>query len=125
MDTTTCIQYLNFVANECDRILRDGNLSDDELNDLIIEFQGFQEKVKASNLEHDIQSKVAEIQFSYSIKSVNRNQWIHLILLSAMLLSLGAWWFSMNYRQKQKRKEAVKLLRFDVSRLAGELKWNS
>jgi hypothetical protein len=116
---------LNFVANECDRILRDGNLSDDELNDLIIEFQGFQEKVKASNLEHDIQSKVAEIQFSYSIKSVNRNQWIHLILLSAMLLSLGAWWFSMNYRQKQKRKEAVKLLRFDVSRLAGELKWNS
>ncbi len=121
MDITTCIQYLTFVANECDRILRDGNLSDEELNDLIIEFQGFQEKVRASNLEHDIKTKVAEIQFSYSIKSVNRNQWIVL----AVLVTFGSWWFIMNYRQQQKRKEAIKLLRFDLSRLAGELKWNS
>jgi len=121
MDITTCIQYLTFVANECDRILRDGNLSDEELNDLILEFRGFQEKVKASNLDDGIKSKVAAIQFSYSIKSVNRNQWIVL----AVLVTFGSWWFLMNYRQQQKRKEAIKLLRFDVSCLAGELKWNS
>lgn len=58
MDTATCIQYLNFVDNKCDRILRDGSVSDDELSDLIIEFQGFQEKVKASNLEHDSKTKM-------------------------------------------------------------------
>jgi hypothetical protein len=121
MDTATCIQYLNFVANECDRILRDGSVSDDELSDLIIEFQSFQEKVKASNLEHDIKTKVAEIQFNYSRKSVNRNQWV----LLTVLLTFGSWWFIMNYRQQQKRKEAIKLLRFDVSSLAGALKWNN
>jgi len=125
MNIQTCIQYLNFVDNECDRILRDGSVSDDELNDLIIEFQGFQEKVKASNLEHDIKTKVAEIKFNYSRKSVNRNQWFHLLFLTAMLISLGSWWFIMNYRQQQKRKEVIKLLRFDVSSLAGALKWNN
>jgi hypothetical protein len=120
MDITTCIQYLNFVANECDRILRDGNVADEELNDLIIEFRGFQEKVRASNLDDGVKSKVAGIQFSYSITSVNRNQWIVL----AALMTFGSWWLIMNYRQQQKRKEAIKLLRFDVSRLAGELEWN-
>lgn len=121
MDITTCIQYLNFVANECDRILRDKQVSDEELNDLIIEFRGFQEKVEVSNLEDDIKSKVAEIQFAYSIKSVNRNQWTQL----AGLLTFGIWWVIMNYRQQSKRNEAIGLLRFDVSRLAGELKWNN
>ncbi len=50
MNIETCIKYLEFVYHEGERFLKDGRVTDDELNQLIIEFHRFLDQVSESAL---------------------------------------------------------------------------
>jgi len=116
MDIETCIKYLEFVNTECDRHLKDGNVSDDELISLIVEFERFQESVEKSELPEIVKSQVADIKLKYSAKGVERGSWFS----AAYRTTFG----SFLSRKQSKRKEALKAIKYDVSRLASHLKMN-
>lgn len=120
MNTQTCIKYLDYVSLECDKRLKDGQVSDDELVNLIVEFQRFQEKIQQSELPDEIKEKVLAIKLNYSMKGVARSQWF----LIAAFLSFGSWAIIMHFRKQSKRKQALNLLKFDASRLASFLRLN-
>lgn len=120
MDTETCINYLDYVSNECEKYLKDGQITDDELVNLIIEFQRFQEKINQSELPEEIKSNVSEIKLGYSIKEVERGDWYLMIAF----LTFGSWAIFIHLRKQSKRKQALNLLKFDVSRLSSFIKFN-
>ena len=120
MNKETCIEYLDFVSRECDHYLKDGQVTDDELVNLIIEFQRFQEKTKWSELPEEIKERITEIKLDYSIKRVERANWY----LMAAFLTFGAWAIFIYLRKQTKRKQALTILKFDVSRLASYIVLN-
>lgn len=120
MDVETCIKYLDFVSTECERHLRDGEVTDDELINLIIEFQRFQNKTMLSELPEEIRSKISDIKLDYTIKGVERGN----LYFVAAFLSFGAWASIISMRKQAKRKETLELLKFDTSRLASFIRLN-
>lgn len=120
MNTETCINYLDYVSHECDRHLRDGQVTDDALVNLIIEFQRFQDKTKHSELSEDIKNKISEIKLEYSITGVERGNWY----LIAALLTFGSWAMLIHLRKQAKRKQSLSLLKFDASRLSSYIRLN-
>jgi hypothetical protein len=120
MDIKTCISYLDFVVAECDRHLRNKQVTDDELVNLIIEFQRFQVQINESALPEGIKRKIAEIKLNYSIKAVERSSWF----LMVAVLTFGSWAIILNMRRQAKRKEALNLLKFDATRLSSFIRFN-
>lgn len=120
MSTETCINYLDFVSHECDKHLRDNQVTDDELVNLIIEFQRFQEKTMQSELPEEIKNKISEIKLDYSIKGVERGNWY----LMVAFLTFGSWAIFIHMKKQTKRKQALNLLKFDASRLSSFIKFN-
>lgn len=120
MDIKTCISYLDFVVAECDKHLRDKQVTDDELVNLIIEFQRFQVQINESALPEEIKRKIAEIKLNYSIKAVERSSWF----LMVAVLTFGSWAIILNMRKQAKRKEALNLLKFDATRLSSFVRFN-
>ena len=120
MDIETCIKYLNYVSQECERHLRDKQVTDDELSNLIIQFQRFQDKTAKSNLPDEIKTKISDIKLNYSLKNVERGTWF----LIAAFLTLGSWGVVISMNKQKKRKEALTGLKFDTSRLASNIRLN-
>lgn len=120
MNTTTCINYLNYVSSECDKYLKEEQVNDDQLVNLIIEFQRFQEQTLVSDLPDELKKQLAEIKLDYSIKGVERSQYFVIIAF----LTFGSWAIFLNMRRQAKRKQAVNNLKFDTSRLASWMQLN-
>jgi hypothetical protein len=120
MNKETCIKYLDYVSQECEKYLRDSQVTDDELVNLIIEFQRFQDKTLQSQLPEEIKNKIAEIKLDFSIKQVERGNWY----LIAAFLTFGSWAIFIHMRKQAKRKEALNMMKFDVSRLSTFIKLN-
>lgn len=120
MELETCIKYLNFVSHECERHLRDGQVSDEELIQLIIEFQRFQDKTRNSQLPDEIKVKISDIKLNYTLKGVERGNWYFI----AALLTFGAWAGLISLRKQSKRKRTLNDLKFDTSRLSSFIRLN-
>jgi hypothetical protein len=120
MNTEICIKYLDYVSHECERHLSDGQVTDDELINLIIEFQRFQEKVVKSELSEEIKTKIADIKLNSTIKGVERGNRYLIIAL----LTFGSWAILISMRKQSKRKQTLNDLKFDTSRLFSFLRLN-
>ena len=120
MTIETCIKYLDYVANECDRHLRDGRVTDDELINLSVEIQRFKEQCITSDLPEEIRSKIAGITMKYTVEKVERSTWFIFVAFA----TFGVWAGIINHRQQSKRKETLKQIQFDASRLASHLRMN-
>lgn len=120
MNTSTCVKYLQYVSHECERYLRDGRVTDEELVDLVIEFERFQEQVGESDLPSEIKSGIGELEFDYSIKRIERGTWF----LVVAFLTFGSWAIFLSWQKQAKRKEVLRLLKFDASRLSTFIQLN-
>ena len=120
MNIETCINYLEYVSRECDKHLKDNQVTDDELVNLIIEFERFQDQTRKSELPEEIKNKILEIKLNYSIKGVERGNWY----LMAAFLTFGSWAIFIHMRKQSNRKQALNLLKFDSSRLSSFIKFN-
>src|SRR5690606_13888309 len=116
----TCIKYLDYVAEECERHLKDGKVTDDELVNFIIELERFKEQCLNSQLPEEIKSKISELHISYTIKGVERGTWY----LIAAFATLGSWAILIHMRQQSKRKQILNEIKFDTSRLSSFIRLN-
>lgn len=114
MDIETCKKYLDFVATECDRHLRDREISDDELISLIVELERFKERVALSELPTEIKNRIAEIELNYSIRGVERGG----KFIITAILTFGWWAYMLYKRQQYRRINALNGIRFDTNRLS-------
>lgn len=120
MNIQTTIKYLDFVAAECERHLMDGSVSDNELNQLIIEFQRFQDKVKQSSIPNELKNEIQTFKFDYNSSKVKRSSVI--IILST--LTFGSWAYFLEMRRQKKRKETLEDLKRNSSTLGYKIKLN-
>ena len=101
MNIETCKKYLGFVYRECDRFLKDGRITDDELNKLIIEFHRFLDQVAESNLPVEIKDKIADLQITYPRNQITRGYGY----MFSVAFTLGLWaLISANQRQRKRRR---------------------
>ncbi len=121
MDINTCIKYLDFVSEECNRHSKDGRLSDDELVNFIIELDRFKEKCRiSSQLPSELRQKIEELNINYTIKGVERGAWY----LIAAFATFGSWAGVIHMRQQSKRKQILDEIKFDTSRLSSFIRLN-
>jgi len=120
MDIETCIKYLNYVSEECDRHMRNGQVTDEELKHLIIELQRFKDKSAESSMPDEIKSKISDIELKYTLKGVERGYWG----LALAIITFGAWAIFLHMRKQANRKHTLKLIKFDTSRLSSFIKMN-
>lgn len=114
MDIATSIKYLDYVSQECERLLRDGQVTDEELLHLIVEFERFQNQIRESELPDELKSKVSAIKLNYTFKEVERGKWS----MALGFLTLGAWAIIIHMRKQSNRKQTLNDLKFDTSRLS-------
>ena len=120
MNTETCIRYLDFVNKECDRFLDDDRVTDDELNQLIIEFQRFQQRVSESGLPEPVKNRIAGLTVDYSRAQIERGYWY----MFAVLLTLGLMVIFLYFWRQQKRKRALANLKSEASSALMFIKMN-
>lgn len=120
MNTETCIRYLDFVNKECDRFLDDGQVTDDELNQLIIEFQRFQQRVSESGLPEPVKNRIAGLNVEYSRAQIERGYWY----MFAVLLTLGLMVIFLYFWRQKKRKRALANLKSEASSALMFIKMN-
>lgn len=111
MTNELCNKYLAFVYGECDRFLADGRVTNDELNQLIIEFNRFKNQVKASSLDTAIKERIAELSIDYPEEQVTQGYWYILFAI----LSLGLFALISNNLRQRKRKNVLQKLKNDTS----------
>ncbi|MBT8183065.1 MAG: hypothetical protein KJO53_15910 [Eudoraea sp.] len=111
MNIETCKKYLGFVYRECDRFLKDGRVTDEELNKLIIEFHRFLDQVAESSLPSEIKDKIANLQLAYPRTQITRGYGY----MFSVAFTLGIWaLISANLRQR-KRKRVLENLKSDTA----------
>jgi len=120
MEIETCIKYLDYVSEECNRHLKDGQVTDDELVHFIIELDRFKDKCVSSQLPDELNSKILDLKISYTIKGVERGTWY----LIAAFATFGSWAILIHMRQQSKRKQILNEIKFDTSRLSSYIKLN-
>ena len=120
MEINTAKKYLNFVSDECERHLLDGNVSDDELNQLIIEFNRFRERITESNLPEEIKKEIRELTFDYNVNKVKRSSF--LIILS--ILTFGTVGYLLASKRQSNRIRTLENLQQSVSSLEFKIKLN-
>lgn len=120
MNTETCIKYLDFVNKECDRFLDDNRVTDDELNQLIIEFQRFQQQVADSELPEPVKNRIGGMTIDYSRAQIERGYWY----MFAVLLTLGLMVIFLSYWRQLKRKRALVNLKSEASSALMFIKMN-
>lgn len=113
MDIETTKKFLAFITIECDRHLRDGNVSDDELNQLFIELQRFQNKVENSSIPPGLKAEILDLEFNYDSKNVRRGA----LLIIITIFTFGAWGFILEMRQQSKRIQTLEDLKQSTSSL--------
>lgn len=118
MDLETCFNYLGFVRAECERHLADGKVEDDELYQLIIEFNRFQEKVFQSDLPQELKNKIASVEFNYTRENVKRNS----RFLFLAFITIGTWAYFAMIRQQQNRIETLEGIKSDMSSLSLQMR---
>ena len=120
MNIETCIKYLNFVYIECERFLEDRRVTDDELNQLIIEFYRFLNQVSESKLPIGIKDRIARLNIDYSNAQIERGYWY----MFSVVLTLGLMVIvSANWRQR-KRKRVLENLKSDTANALIFIKMN-
>jgi len=120
MNLETCIKYLDFVAHECNRHITNRRVSDDELIQLIVEFQHFQKKIAQSKLPHKIQQKVSQIELNYTVKHVERGA--NFFLFS--VLTFGIWSGLIMLRKQRNRQQVLHAIKFDTESLSSFIRLN-
>ena len=120
MDIPTAIKYLDFVAIECERHLKDENVSNDELNQLIIEYQRFIERVNNSDLPIELKNEIAEFKFDYTTNKIKMGT----LFLIITILTFGSWSYFLNRKMLSKRKQTLEELKQVSSTLGFKIRLN-
>ena len=120
MDLETCIKYLDFIGNECDRHLEDGKVTNEELTEMVIEFSRFQDRCRDSDLPDDLKEKIAALKLDYTISNIERSYW----LFFAIFITLGVWAGIYWYRRQRRRKRSLYDIKGHVSGMSVDIKMN-
>ena len=112
MDLETCYKYFVFLNTECDRYLKDGEITDDEMNHLKIEFDKFINEVNDSNLPVELRDKIGALELNFDYKS--KREYDDL---------LGRFNFGSS-RRKAKQKNQVEELKFHIKGIPMYIKMN-
>ena len=119
MDLTKCIKYVDFMHQECKRFLDDGVVTDEELYQLIADFNDFKDRVqKSDDLPLDVKERVARVEFDYNTSRINRNK----VSLLATVLTLGLMYVIVWNNQQKNRKIVLTTMEGDLDALKISLK---
>lgn len=120
MDIETCSKYLQFLTNECDKYLKDLDISDDELLSMGTEIQRFKKQCNESNLPLNLLEKINKIDFKYNRSDLQKTKYIMLIAI----LTLGIFGYMLHMKQRIKRENALINLKSQISGLPVFIKMN-
>lgn len=112
MNIETCYKYFEFLNTECDRYLKDGEITDEEMHQLKIEFDKFIKEVNDSDLPAELKNKIKDLKLDYVYKS--RREYGDL---------LGRFNFGSN-RRLSKLKKQVEDFKFHIKGLPMFIKLN-
>ena len=112
MDIDTCYKYFVFLNTECDRYLEDGEITDEEMHQLKIEFDKFIESVRKSDLPSDLKNKINHLKLDFVYKA--RREYGDL---------LGRFNFGSD-RRPRKQYEQVEELKYQIKGLPMFIKMN-
>lgn len=112
MNIETCYKYFEFLNLECDRYLKDDEITDDEMNQLKIELDKFIVDANSSDLPLELKCIINELKLDYVYKT--RREYGDL---------LGRFNFGSNSKRiKLKRK--VEDIKFQIKGLPMFIKMN-
>lgn len=120
MDIQTCDKYLKFIYAECERHLKDGVVTDDELHQLIAEFSRFQENICGSELPEILKSKLENIHFEYNRSNINKGFSYYLF----SVLTIGAWAIITWLNQQNNRVQTLKTIQHDTEAMSRYINLN-
>ena len=120
MTLETIHKYLKYISNECDRHLRDKEVSYDEINQLSIELERFIDMVNESELSKETKSLINKLSFKTDNKDI-RKSWIK-NLINSLLLNDESPTNISYYNTQKSRTEDLKRLKNNVSNLSLKLK---
>ena len=106
MNIETCKKYLEFVYSECEQFLEDRRVTDDELNQLIIEFHRFRDQAAESGLPEEIKDRLSKLHIDYPRIYIKRGYGY----MFSVVLSLGLWAFRSGYRKQRRRWRVLETL---------------
>ena len=109
MNIEKCEKYLEFVYRECEEFLEDRRVTDDELNQLIIEFHRFRDQVAQSSLPEEIKYRISKLHIDYPRTYIKRG----FGYMFSVVLTLGLWALISGYRKQSKRKRVLETLKTD------------
>jgi len=120
MDIEKSIKYLDFVVNECDKILEDRSVTGKELIHLITEIQLFKNRVIESELAEELKREISCFKLNYSVEGVEKVEKYRMI---GYILLRG---FSRLIERKmmKERMKAVYKIRENCTRLSFYIKSN-
>ena len=116
----TIHKYLKYISNECDRHLRDKEVSYDEINQLSIELERFINMINESELPKETKSQINKLSFKTDNKDI-RKSWFKSLINSLLLNDESPTNISYYNIQKNRTKD-IKKLKNDVSNLSLKLK---
>ena len=112
MNIETCYKYFQFLNTECDRYLQDGEITDEEMQQLKIEFDRFIKDANDSDLPSELKNKIKILKLDYVYKS--RREYGDL---------LGRFNFGSNRRHSKMLKQ-VEDFKFNIKGLPMFIKLN-
>ena len=116
----TIHKYLKYFSNECDRHLRDKEVSYDEINQLSIELERFINMVNKSELSKETKYQINKLSFETDNKDI-RKSWIK-SLINSLLLNTESPTEISYYNTQKSRIDDLKKMKNDVSNLSLKLK---
>lgn len=105
MTIETCYNYVVFLNRECDRYLKNHAIDDDEIHQLKIELERFQQQVNDSDLPWEIKTNVTDLKIDYHFND-NREYFA----------LLGSWDFG-KHRRLRKLKKMVEVFKSQIDEL--------
>lgn len=120
MTLDTVHKYLKYISNECDRHLKDKEVSYDEINQLSIELERFINLVNESEFSKETKYQINKLSFETDNKNI-RKSWIK-SLINSLILNKESPTNISYYNTQKSRIEDLKKLKNDVSDLSLKLR---
>ncbi|GAB5417306.1 MAG: hypothetical protein Crog4KO_28880 [Crocinitomicaceae bacterium] len=105
MDLETCYKYFVFLNTECDRYLKDGVISEEEMANLKIEFDRFVIQALGSDLPSEIKVKITDLKLDYEYHPQREN----INMIKRLVFGRAA-----KYQREKEHKDAIEALKYDI-----------
>ncbi|MCH2231784.1 MAG: hypothetical protein MK105_15730 [Crocinitomicaceae bacterium] len=112
MNIDTCYKYFVFLNTECDRYLEDGEITDEEMHQLKIEFDKFIKEAYESDLPSELKNKIGKLSLKFEYKATREYGDM-----------LGRWNFGAKKRRLRQENQ-VEELQYQIKGLPMFIKMN-